>query len=143
MDQKVITIMEIFKGMSRQKRSKFIQERHNLIDKSVFPNPKQSDSGNGNFQCGNMNKDYCGAIIKDVVTEIGYIASNTQSKKTEKVQQATTGTEEHSNSEPTKEDIEKAEAKMIQNELISTRAARYLNSHINVTSTVVYNYNVF
>ena len=97
--------MDHFKGVSKEKRTKFLEEQHKLIDKGVFSNPKQGGSGNGNLQRGKMSKDDCKYIVREVVTAIGESASNAVNNKMEILQQETAGTEEQCASEPNKEDI--------------------------------------
>ena len=46
-------------------------------------------------------------------------------------------------SDTNKEDIEKSEDKMIMHEMITTCMEKYLNVHMKVTRTVVYNETLF
>ena len=69
--------------------------------------------------------------------------TNNDNNKTSKFQKATTGTEEKISSGPNKEGTEKDEDKMSVNEMITTCKVRYLNAHMKVTRTAVYNDNVF
>ena len=142
-DKKGITSMKISKGMSREKRTTFLEEGCKLIYKGISPNSKQGGSGNGTRQLINMNKDDHEAIIIEVVTAIGKSASNADNTKTSKVYQATTFFEEQSPSDPNKGDIEKTEENMSVNELITTCAVHYLNAHLKVTRKLVYDYYIF
>ena len=69
--------------------------------------------------------------------------TNNDNNKTSQFKKATTGTQEQISSDPNKEGIEKDEDKMSVNEMITTCKVRYLNAHMKVTRTAVYNDNVF
>ena len=133
--------MENFKGMSRDKRTKFLEDMRKIIDKGVLPKPKKVGGENETCQRRKINKDDREAIVRNVVTAIGESTFNDDKTNTENNQQSTTGKEEQIIIKPKKDYIEKAKDKMSVNELINTRAERYLNVHLIITMTVVYNGN--
>ena len=80
-DEKGITSMK----KSREKSTKLLEERRKLIYKGALPKTKQCSIGNGNIQCGKMNKDNRKYIAIKVVTAIWESSSNDDNIKTEKV----------------------------------------------------------
>ena len=71
-------------SMSREKRTKFLEEHCKLIDRGFFPKKEQVGSGNGNRQRRIMNKDDCQDIVREVVTAIYDSAYNADNDNMEK-----------------------------------------------------------